>query len=152
MAEYSFADSKYESLAQDLIDADPIDLGHIDVSAIAFLNKEEKNPKWPFRIIPIREPLTMLTKFEYYVEICESLLENATKEHIELHIYKILRQIDKESGRIIHPNVIEFSDIIDLFGYDWQEKKMLPSIIDQLDAKTVANTLVGNTSGPPSVI
>lgn len=141
MAEYSFANGMYKSLAQDLIDADPFVLGHIDVNSIAFLSKEEKNPKWPFRILSIREPLVMLTNYSYYIEISEELTTYLSREHVELHLYKVLRQIDNETGRIIHPNVIEFSDIIDLFGYDWQEKKILPSIINQLDAKTVANVL-----------
>ena len=146
MAEYSFANVKYSSLAQKLIDADPFVLGHIDVSSIAFLNKDEKNPKWPFRILPIREPLIMLTNYLYYMEISEELLGNLSKEHIELYLYKVLRQIDKETGRIIHPNVIEFSDIIDLFGYDWQNNDNLPSIIDQLDARTISTVLVSESS------
>lgn len=142
MASYEFSNGMYKSLAQDLVDADPFVLGHIDVSTIAFLNKEEKIPKWPLRIVPIREPFIMLTNYLYYIEISENLCMDLSREHLELHMYKTLRQIDAETGRIIHPNVIEFSDIIDLFGYDWQDKKILPSIIDQLDAKTVANTLV----------
>lgn len=141
---YTYANARYRSLAQDLIDADPFVLGHIDVSTIVFLYKEEKSPKWPMRILGIREPYIMLTNKSYVIELSEELAEDLGQEHRELHMYKVLRQIDKESGRIIHPNVIEFSDIIDLFGYDWQEKKILPSIIDQLEAKTVADTLVDN--------
>lgn len=144
MAEYSFANAKYKVLAQNIVDADPFVLGHIDVSTIAFLVKEEKSPKWPMRIIALREPITMLCNYLYYLEISEELLNPLTQEHRELHMYKILRQIDKETGRVIHPDVIEFSDIIDLFGYDWEQKNILPSIIDQLDAKTVANALTAD--------
>lgn len=142
---YTHANARYRMLAQELIDVDPFVLGHVDVSTVVFLYKEEKNPKWPMRILGIREPFIMLTNKSYIVEISEELAENLSQEHRELHMYKVLRQIDKESGRIIHPDVIEFSDIIDLFGYDWQSKMLLPSIIDQLEAKTIANTLVKDT-------
>lgn len=144
MAEYSYANPRYKALAQSLIDADPELLNHIDVSTIAFLNKEEKNPKWPFRIIALREPYIMLTNKCYIIEVSELLDGDLSQPHRELHMYKILRQVDRETGRIIHPDVIEFSDIIDLFGYKWQDDKNLDSIIDKLEARRIANLLVSD--------
>ncbi|MDF2533995.1 MAG: hypothetical protein K0R18_152 [Bacillales bacterium] len=139
---YEYANARYKSLAQTLIDADPFTLGHIDASTIEFLTKEEKTPKKVFRIESIREPFVMMTNKCYIITISEVLIEDISQEHMELHMYKVLRQINPENGRLVPPDVIEFSDIIDLFGYDWQDKDTLPSIVDQLEAKTVANTLV----------
>lgn len=138
---YEYANSRYKCLAQELIDADPFTLGHIDPNAIEFFTKEEKTPRKAFRIEAIREPYVMMTHKSYIIIVSEVLIDDMSREHMELHMYKVLRQIDKESGRIVPPDVIEFSDIIDLFGYDWQEKVILPSILDQLNAKTVANAL-----------
>lgn len=139
---YEYANPKYKALCQDLIDADPINLGHIDPSTIEFLTKEEKVPKKVFRIESIREPFVMMTNKSFLMIISETLANEVSREHLELHMYKVLKQINPENGRIVPPDVIEWSDIIDLFGYDWQEQKILPSIIDQLSARTVANTLV----------
>lgn len=152
MAQYTYADPKFKLLAQNLVDADPFTLGHIDVDTIVFLYKEETSPKRVMRISAIREPYIMLTNKLYIIEISEQLVSEISQEHVELHMYKTLKQISPDTGRIIHPDVIEFSDIIDLFGYDWQEKKVLPSILDQLSARTIANTLVKDDEEQQQVI
>lgn len=145
MAEYSWANGAFKSLAQDLIDADPFNLGHIDLSKFCFIHKEEEKPKKPFRMKAVLEPYVFLTGYLYIMEVSEMLAFDLSIEHRELHMYHCLLQVDPEKeGRLKHPDVVEFSRIIDLFGHDWKEKNQINSVIDVLNAHTVADTLVSD--------
>ncbi|MNW00544.1 hypothetical protein D3C71_1960530 [compost metagenome] len=48
-------------------------------------------------------------------------------------MYKILKQIDMSDGKIKYPDVVEFKDVIDQFGYDWTNKDHIPSILKLLN-------------------
>jgi predicted metallopeptidase len=142
MAEYSWANGAFKTLAQDLIDADPFNLGHIDPKTICFIHKEEEKPRKPFRMRAVTEPFVFLTNYLYILEISEMLAFDLSIEHRELHMYHCLLQIDREKpGRLNHPDVVEFSRIIDLFGHDWKDKLQIGSIVDILNAHTVADAL-----------
>lgn len=132
-ATYSYADGKFKDLVETMIDANPLNFGHIDPDSIIYLNKEEKSPKVVMRINMIKEPFVMLLNKQYLLEISEDLVSRIPMEHLELHMYKILKQIDIDDGKIRFPDVVEFKDVIDQFGYDWTNKDHIPSILQILN-------------------
>ena len=116
-AQYTHCNVDIKKLVGDLIDADQTNLSHIDEKSIVCVNKEEKKPKQVAKISQIKEPFCMLTGYSYLMEISEELAENISKEHLELHIYTVLRQINNQDGKIKYPDVVEFKDIAQIFGY-----------------------------------
>lgn len=133
MAEFTYADEKFRILVERLIDADPFHLGHIDPDTIIYLYKEEKKPKRPIRISQIPQPYVLLTSKFYIIEISEELVEQISNEHLEIFIYRSLRQIDCESGRVISPDVMEWKDILSMYGFEWQKKSSVTSIFQILE-------------------
>lgn len=141
-ATYSYANKKFRELVESIIDADPLNFGHIDPDSIIYLNKEEKSPKVVMRITMIKEPFVMLLNKQYLLEISEDLVSRIPQEHIELHMFKILKQIDINDGKIRYPDVVEFKDIIDTFGYDWTNKEHIPSILHILNGNNEVKQVV----------
>lgn len=131
MSGYSIANKKYAALAQELIDADPSVLGHIDLNDVIFLQIEETKPKQAMRIAMIKEPFIMLTNKRFYIAINEELIADYDDEQIELELYRMLYHIDPEPDRMRFPDVYDFSFIINHFGFDWRQKK-ISSILDIL--------------------
>lgn len=131
MANYSIANKKYAALAQKLIDADPSELGHIDLTEVIFLEIEETKPKQAMKIAMIREPFVMLTSKKFYIAINEELVSEYNDEQIELELYRTLYHISPEPDKMRFPDVRDFSFIINKFGFDWREKN-IPSILDML--------------------
>ncbi|MNB96078.1 hypothetical protein D3C81_753380 [compost metagenome] len=134
---YNYASNAFKSLVENLIDADPLNFGHIDPESIIYLNKEEKTPKVVMKITMIKEPYVMLLNKQYILEVSEDLVNKLPTEHTELHMYKILKQIDMTDGKIKYPDVVEFKDVIDKFGYDWTNKDHIPSILNLLNNNSV---------------
>lgn len=132
-AQYTPCSAEIQTLIKDLIDADPINLSHVDSTSIVCVNKEEKKPKAVAKISQIKEPFSMLTNFNYLIEVSEELANKISQEHLELHLYTALRQINNQDGKIKYPDVIEFRDIADIFGYDWKEKNQIDSIFSVLE-------------------
>lgn len=133
MAEFIFANEKFRNLVEKLIDADSFNLGHIDPDTIVYLYKEEKNPKRPLRISQIQQPYVLLTNKFYIIEISEELVDKISKEHLEIYMYRILRQIDCESGRVIAPDVMEWKDVLNMYGFEWQKQSNVKSIFQVLE-------------------
>ena len=141
-AHYTYANEKFKDLVETMIDADPLNFGHIDPDSIIYLNKEEKSPKVVMRISMIKEPFVMLLNKMYLLEISEEMVDRIPQEHLELHMYKILKQIDMNDGKIRYPDVVEFKDIIDMFGYDWTNKDHIPSILKILNGDKIQQQAV----------
>lgn len=139
MAEFSFADDKFRIMVERLIDADPFNLGHIDPDTIVYLYKEEKNPRRAIKMAQIPQPYILLTGKFYIMEISEELVEIISKEHLEIFIYRGLRQINSENGRVIAPDVIEWKNILDMYGFDWEQNSSIPSIFEVLRNKSDAS-------------
>jgi hypothetical protein len=129
---YFYADSKFKNLMEKIIDSDPLNFGHIDSDSIIYLNKEEKTPRNVMKISVIKEPYNMLLDKLYILEINENLVNKLPEEHVELYMYRIAKQIDVKDGKIRYPDIVEFKDVIDTFGYDWTNKDHIPSILNLL--------------------
>lgn len=133
MSNYSIANAKYKSKAQELIDADPSELGHIDLNDVLFLQIEETKPKQAMRISMIKEPFVMLTGKKFYIAINEELIGEYSDEQIELELYRALFHISPEPDKMRFPDVYDFSFIINHFGFDWRQNN-IPSILSMLSS------------------
>lgn len=131
MTEWYMANPRYKALAQELIDAAPEVLGHIDLNSIIFLEKREAKPKQAISIKKIQEPYVTLLNKSFYIVINEDLMASMDDEHRELEMFRTLYHIDVEEGKMRYPDVYDYSFIIKHFGPDWREKQ-IPSILDEL--------------------
>lgn len=119
-AEYFNANPRYKALAQDLIDAEPKGLGHIDLDLVLFLEIREVKPKQAILIKKINEPFVTLLGKTFYLAINEDLMSEYDQEHQELAMLRILLHFDVEPGKMKFPEVFEFRCILDNFGPDWK--------------------------------
>ena len=132
-AQYTRCSQEIEKLIKDLIDADQENLSHVDYNLIVCVNKKEKKPKTVAKITQIKEPFSMLMNFQYLVEVSDEMVKDISQEHLELYLYSVLRQISDQDGKIKYPDVVEFRDIADMFGYDWKQQEQIDSIFSVLE-------------------
>lgn len=132
-AQYTRCSKDVEKLIEDLINADQVNLSHVDPQSIVCVNKEEKKPRTVAKITQIKEPFAMLMNLQYLIEVSEQLAQDISQEHLELHLYTALRQISDQDGKIKYPDVVEFRDIANMFGYDWKEQEQIDSIFSILE-------------------
>lgn len=123
-AEYFNANPRYKAIAQDLINAEPKGLGHIDLNLILFLEIKEIKPKQTILIKKINEPFVTLLGKVFYIAINEDLMSEYDQEHKELAMLRTLLHIDPEIGKMKFPEVFEFRCILDVFGPDWKTNQI----------------------------
>lgn len=139
-AEYE-AVAEFETLAKGLVNKYPGVFSDIDLSKIkcvGITNKERKDGKRMWDVKPVPMPVKMDCPFSYYLVVFMNDWVEMDETRRLLLVADALLSIPDEddNGKIIQPDMKDFSLMLRTFGVDYMDKSGAPNLLkDKVDWK-----------------